>query len=502
LQDIWFHAPAAAVHVAVVEGQPRAQLNAQAARWALQSGVGVAEWHALARSVLLAQTQPRILLLGRHAVRCTPICVQGGALVWLEPMNGLGADEAAHEPAPATNQSLLNAGALYSESLERERQRLEQAQLEKVGFMARVSHELRTPLNAVLGFARLMEDDPAEPPTPRQRERLNLIAQGGDRLLTLVDDLLELGQLESQPAAPAGAAKAALTLAAQALLQAVNGRSEQARELGVQIDLNLGPSGLQVWADQRRLVRALSLVLEHTVRRSAAGTRVNLQVLAAGSGDKAWAHFLFQDGGPGLTPEQQLWMFEPFAPYQGSGLAEDASPLQLSLARRLVQAMGGRILASGGTDVAGQGIEIRLELPCAPWDDSAPAATPDASLEILCVEDNPVNLQLVRELVALRPGVLLRTAPDAASALAAARDHVPDVFLLDMHLPDMHGLELMQLLRAQEGTAHCMYVALSADVLAQNVERALGSGFDEYWTKPVDFKAFLRGLDRLAARRR
>jgi signal transduction histidine kinase/CheY-like chemotaxis protein len=488
--------------LSVVAGQPHTELNAQAARWAQQAGVAAADWQALARSGLLAQGQARILLLGRHAVRCTPVGVQGGMLVWLEPMNGSGAAETAPEQLLANNPGALTAGALVSESLERERERLAQAQQEKVGFMARVSHELRTPLNAVLGFARLMEDDLAEPPTPRQRERLNLIAQGGDRLLTLVDDLLELGQLEALPANPPGATKAGLTSAGQAFLQAVNSRSEQARELGVQLDLNLGPTGLQVWADPRRLVRALSLVLEHTVRRSAPGTRVSLQVQASALADKSWACFLFQDGGPGLTPEQQLWMFEPFAPYQGSGLAEDASPLQLSLARRLVQAMGGRILASGGTDAAGQGVEIRLELPCAPWDEAAPQAAADASLEILYVEDNPVNLQLVQELVALRPGVLLRTAPDATSALVAARERVPDVFLLDMHLPDLHGLELMHLLRAQEGTGHCMYVALSADVLAQNVERALGSGFDEYWTKPVDFKAFLRGLDRLAARRR
>ncbi len=505
MQDIWTLAPVAALHIAVVDGQITPTLNAHATRWAAQVGIHAADWQALARSVSAGGLQPRIVLLAGHAVRCTPVRLAADHVVWLEPMHGEAAYAKTYQPVAHLAATGPRGGVGSSEeppeSLQRAHERLEQARLDRVSFMARVSHELRTPLNAVLGFARLIEDDSTDPPTPRQRERLNLIAHGGERLLTLVDDLLELGQLEAVPATPAAAADATLTSAAQALQEAVSARSEPARELGVHIDLNLGPEGLQVWADHGRLVRALSLMLEHTLRRSAVGTRVRVWAEAVGAGDTAWARFVLQDGGSGLTPEQQLWMFEPFAPYQGSGMAEDASPLQLSLARRLVQAMGGRVMASTGEQNSGQGVEIRMELPSV-MQAGLPQAAPTSSLEILCVEDNAVNLQLVRELVALRPGVVLRTAVDAAGALVAASERVPDVFLLDMHLPDSHGLELMQHLRAQGATARSVYVALSADVLPQNVERALGSGFDEYWTKPIDFKAFLRGLDRLAAQRR
>ncbi len=497
MQDIWTLAPVAALHVAAVDGQTQTSLNAHATRWAARAGVQAADWQALARSVWAGDIKARIVLLGGHAVRCTPVRCNADVLVWLEPMHG----EAAYAKPNATAvQAPAAAGAQHGDL-----ERVEQARMDRVGFMARVSHELRTPLNAVLGFARLIEDDLAEPPTARQRERLNLIANGGTRLLSLVDDLLELGQLESAQEPHAAAADATFISAANALQEAVNSRMEQARVLGVQIDLNLGPEGMQVWADHRRLVRALGLMLEHTMRRSAPGTRVQVRAQVEGAGDNTWAQFVLQDGGPGLTPEQQLWMFEPFAPYQGSGAAEDASPLQLSLARRLILAMGGRVSASSGDQRSGQGIEIRMELPSASQAVLGPSVAdpaPAVSLEILCVEDNPVNLQLVRELVALRPGVVLRTAVDAEGALTAVRDRVPDVFLLDMHLPDLHGLELMQRLRSQWGTSRCAYVALSADVLPQNVERALGCGFDEYWTKPIDFKAFLRGLDRLAAQRR
>ncbi len=500
MQDIWTRAPFSAIYVAVNDGQITTTLNACATRWAAQVGAVAADWQALARSISACDSKPRILMLHGQAVRCTPVPMDSGCLIWLEPMNGAASHAKADAPStPPVGTKPANTAA--EESLQRERERVAQSHQDWVGFMARVSHELRTPLNAVLGFARLIEDDRSEPPTARQRERLNSIANGGTRLLTLVDDLLELGQLESQPAGPELAPAASLISAAQALQEAVQSRAEQVREWGVQIEVDLGPLGLQVRAEHRRLVRALSLMLEHTLRRSAAGTTVQVRAQALGSGASAWARFVLQDGGAGLTPEQQLWVFEPFAPYQGSGVDEDASPLQLSLARRLVLSMGGRVWASDGAGTPGQGVEISMEFPCALEAEALPLA-PATRLEILCVEDNAVNLQLVRELVALRPGVVLRTAVDATSALAAAHERAPDVFLLDMHLPDLHGLELMQRLRSQEALARCAYVALSADVLPQNVERALRSGFDEYWTKPIDFTAFLRGLDRLVAQRR
>ena len=128
----------------------------------------------------------------------------------------------------------------------------------------------------------------------------------------------------------------------------------------------------------------------------------------------------------------------------------------------------------------------------------APAATvPAAGLRVLCVEDNPVNLQLVRELLAMRPAVRLRTAVDGGSGLAAARAEPPDLLLLDLQLPDIDGIEVMHRLRADPATRHCRIVALSADAMPEHIEAALAAGFDDYWTKPIQFDAFLARIDGL-----
>ena len=135
----------------------------------------------------------------------------------------------------------------------------------------------------------------------------------------------------------------------------------------------------------------------------------------------------------------------------------------------------------------------------APDQASAPPPRAAGGLRVLCVEDNPVNLQLVRELLALRPAVRLGTAVDGGSGLAAALSDPPDLVLLDLQLPDIDGIEVMRRLRADPRTAGCRIVALSADAMPDHIETALAAGFDGYWTKPIQFDRFLAGIDGLAA---
>jgi CheY-like chemotaxis protein len=125
-----------------------------------------------------------------------------------------------------------------------------------------------------------------------------------------------------------------------------------------------------------------------------------------------------------------------------------------------------------------------------------------AGLHVVCVEDNPVNLQLVRELIALRPEVRLRTAIDGLSGVQAVLAEPPDLLLLDLQLPDIDGLEVMRRVRAHSSTAACRIVALSADAMPGHIEAALAAGFDDYWTKPIQFDAFLGHIDRMSAQRR
>jgi len=132
--------------------------------------------------------------------------------------------------------------------------------------------------------------------------------------------------------------------------------------------------------------------------------------------------------------------------------------------------------------------------------EDAPAPPPSSEhLHVLCVEDNLVNLQLVRELMAMRPAVRLRTAETGHGGIAAALSDPPDLLLLDLQLPDQHGMDVMRTLRAAPAMAACRIVALSADAMPEHISAALAAGFDDYWTKPIQFDRFLAGIDRLAA---
>ena len=116
---------------------------------------------------------------------------------------------------------------------------------------------------------------------------------------------------------------------------------------------------------------------------------------------------------------------------------------------------------------------------------------------LLYIEDNPVNQLVVQELVAQRPHLSLTCAPDGRQGLARALGESPDLILLDMQLPDLDGYQVLRALRADPRTADLRCIALSANAMPEDIRGARAAGFDDYWTKPIDFKLFLAGLDRL-----
>jgi CheY-like chemotaxis protein len=168
----------------------------------------------------------------------------------------------------------------------------------------------------------------------------------------------------------------------------------------------------------------------------------------------------------------------------------------------------------GEIDVASepqQGSEFRVRLSATPASEpvsagpldgaAASTAAPEHALSLLYIEDNPVNLMLVEELVAMRPNVQLLTATDGTSGVALARAEMPDVLLVDMQLPDFDGLEVLRRLLAEPSLTGRTFIALSASAMPEDVRSARAAGFTDYWTKPIDFAQFLAGLDALVAAR-
>jgi CheY-like chemotaxis protein/anti-sigma regulatory factor (Ser/Thr protein kinase) len=257
------------------------------------------------------------------------------------------------------------------------------------------------------------------------------------------------------------------------------------------------------WADAQRLRQVLLNLVSNAVKYNRPGGRVRLAI----ADDDGFARIDVDDDGLGMSREQLAHLFEPFNRLGRERSTIEGTGIGLVLTRQLVQLMQGRL------DIVSElnrGTRVALRLPslpaaaaCAPVAPSAPAAPadePDAPMPcgtVLYIEDNEVNLLVVQQLLARWSSLKLVHAEDGGSGIEAARRLQPDLVLLDMRLPDVDGLQVLQALRTDAATAALRVVALSASAMPEEVAAARDAGADEYWTKPLDFARFLNDVRRL-----
>ncbi len=374
-----------------------------------------------------------------------------------------------------------------AERLQRERELALRDSRNKSALFARISHELRTPLNAVLGFAQLMQSENEQATAAEREQRLRQIRTAGRRLLALVDKVLDL----DDPASTArDAARVPLSLAdALDAATAALAQAALSRHVRVQRDA----LSLRIVADEPRLQQVLAQLLGNAIKFSRPHGVVRLRARVVGRE----AVLEIEDSGPGIDAERARRLFEPFAGPDGSAGAEAHGiglgiGIGLAIGQSLAQRIGGRIaLAHTGP----QGSVFELWLPLA---DAPPAvAAPRKAPTLLYIEDNAVNMLIVRELLAKRPRVVFHGAVDGESGVRMAREQQPTLVLIDMQLPDIDGTEVLRRLRADPLTASIPCIALSANAMPEDVRSARAAGFDDYWTKPIDLASFLGVIDRL-----
>jgi signal transduction histidine kinase len=374
-----------------------------------------------------------------------------------------------------------------------EREAAERASQSKSRFLARMSHELRTPLNAVLGFAQLLQSEPDE---AQRAQRLDHIRAAGEHLLSLIDDVLDLTSLDSGELRVAAepVALAALVDETLPLLGALRERR------GVTLAVEVGD--LAVQADPTRLRQVLLNLLSNAIKYNRAGGHVALRARA--DGDRV--ELEVADTGRGLDRAQLQDLFQPFNRLGAERDGIEGTGIGLAIVKALTERMGGHVAVESRPGV---GSCFTLTLPSAPAARAEPATdargvrdaavAPDARLDpargVLYVEDNAVNALIVRELLAGRPTLRLRIAETGAAGLAMARTDPPALLLLDMQLPDMPGLAVLQALRSDPALTGLRCIALSANVLPEDIERTLAAGAADYWTKPLDLGAFRAALD-------
>ncbi|MBC7699914.1 ATP-binding protein [Aquabacterium sp.] len=380
----------------------------------------------------------------------------------------------------------------------------ERANKEKTDFLSRMSHELRTPLNAMLGFAQLLRVDPTNPINDIQRKKVSHIERAGAHLLAMLTDVLDLSRIE--------AGGLPLSLEPQRLSsvleEAVALVSNQVTHSDVQLLLTPPADDLFVKADQVRLRQILVNLMSNAVKYNKPGGRVMIEA----QGVRSYVVITVSDTGRGLSEEQQSHLFEPFNRLGAERTSVEGTGIGLVIVKRLIDLMRGRIEISSQVGI---GSSFRVWLPAAlnPQSQAADSAhgrlgarsgwgafdalNPGA-LTLLYAEDNVVNVELVRQVMNMRPKWHLEVARNGAEAIQMARACPPDLLLLDMHLGDMSGLDVSDVLARRAETAGIPRVGLSADAMPDQISAARERGFLDYLTKPLDVARLLTLLDRYA----
>ena len=397
---------------------------------------------------------------------------------------GTTQDVTDERQAEAERAGLLRASA-----------RAEAASRAKSEFLARMSHELRTPLNSILGFGQLLELDDLP---DGQREYVEYILRGGRHLLQLINEVLDIASVESgrlsispEPVALAELVQEAVTLVAPI-----------ARERQVTIDFDV--SGLDgddhAFADRNRLKQVLLNLLSNAIKYNRAGGRVAVSFAHA---DER-VQIVITDTGIGIRPEQRANLFEPFERLGAEQIGIEGTGLGLALSKGLIEGMGGTIAVESET---GLGSTFVVELAAADHPDrqDRTGAGGELAIEprlqrprqwrILYVEDNLSNLALVERVLRRHTAVELISAMQGSLGLELASKHHPDLVVLDVHLPDMSGIEVLKHLHAE--SPDVPVVVVTADATPRQAEALRRLGAAEYLTKPLDVRRFLAAINEL-----
>ena len=376
----------------------------------------------------------------------------------------------------------------------------QRASRSKSEFLSRMSHELRTPLNAILGFGQLLETTPDR---SSQRENVAGILSAGRHLLALINDVLEISSIEAR------ALKTTMTTfdVSQPLRDALSLLHPLAIERDIELASDLhGGLMRYVHGDERGLKQALLNLIDNAIKYTPPGgaVRVAFRDVAPSA-----IRIVVVDTGPGLTSAERQRVFLPFERLATTDAGTTGTGLGLSVARSLVEAMGGRLGVQHSAPGDGSTFFVDLEevpapatRPLAVASSPSPAPPPLGAACVLNVEDNESNVEVVRQILGRAGDLTVLIARDATEGIGLATEHVPDVVLLDMHLPDGDGESVLQTLRQDPRTEAIPIVVLSADATATRHATAIALGADAYLTKPLDAAELVETLRQILASKR
>ncbi|HEV2953092.1 MAG TPA: ATP-binding protein [Candidatus Dormibacteraeota bacterium] len=362
-------------------------------------------------------------------------------------------------------------------------------------FLSRVSHELRTPMTVILGYSELLSldaglDEALQPWVAQ-------VTKAGNHLLSLIDDILDISRIE------AGSLK--MSLEPVSIGAVIRDAADLVRPLGIDNEVTLEvlattPSEARhVVADQQRLKQVILNLLSNAIKYNRRRGRVSVMVIEAAKGR---LRVIVSDTGAGLTEAQMDRLFVPFERLNAASAGIQGTGLGLALSRQLTEAMGGSMGVSSEVGVGTSfWIELEETVPvglAAPELESealVPPRTYPEEVLILYAEDTVANVKLIETMLLRRPSVRIVAAMQGGIALDLACIHHPDLVLLDLHLPDMDGIEVLSRLHADPATSAIPVVILSADSTSSQRDLLMAAGAHAYLNKPVGLRSLLEAID-------
>ena len=355
---------------------------------------------------------------------------------------------------------------------ERELQRQREESSNAAELMMSLGHELRTPLNAILGYSKMVELDQSL--NPDQRNRLSEIRRAGQHLLHLVGDVLELARIDSERLAPSmePMQPAALVADCKRLLEPL----AETRKVSLIFE-PLGWESAYVCADPVRFKQVVLNLAGNAVKYNRENGRVVINFAPQPGG---WLRLSFLDTGCGIPEAKRAEVFEPFNRLGAEKSHIEGTGVGLAIAKRLTEAMGGRIDFDSHED---QGSIFWIEFPLidAPAEIMQLPAQPDSmqmppACRLLQVEARPAEIKRVRSLLTGFSHVEHLVVADAVEAIFTARTQEPDVILLDAAMPGMSADELARILKSDATTADISCIAVG-DYSGEACVAALPAGF-------------------------
>ena len=380
------------------------------------------------------------------------------------------------------------------ETLRRAKDAAEAATRAKSEFLANMSHELRTPLNGVIGYSQLLQRDRGL--TAQQREALDAISKCGTQLLDLINDVLDLSKIE---AGRIDTEQSATDLP-QLLTDLRYVIGETARRKGLALNMSIDPHlPLRVVLDGRHLRQVLLNLLGNAIKFTTDG-EVSLTVAAH---EEAALRFMVSDTGPGIPPEELTRIFDAFTQTE-SGAAAGGTGLGLTISRHLLEIMGGELNVDS---VFGEGSRFYFTLPLVPSTGDGQSSdgdelqhslfarlAPGQQVTALVVDDNTVSRRILAGLLE-SAGLQVITATGGLEGIALARDHHPDVILMDVKMADLDGFSATRRLAADESTRGIPVIAVTASALGDTRKAAREAGCAAYLPKPVRADALFKTLN-------